>query len=76
MHSKYFIIIYCIDYPDKNVPTLIIYHQETIVTQLVGAAACGGKNMSLDIVVNILKSFGVPLDVGGNKSESSESEDY
>lgn len=64
-----------IDYPDKNVPTLIIYHQETIVTQLVGPVACGGKNMSLDRVVSILKSFGVPLDLDGNKSESDESED-
>jgi hypothetical protein len=39
---------HCIpDYPDKNLPTLLIYSNSDLQQQLVGLSKLGGMNMTL-----------------------------
>ncbi|CAG8576902.1 5463_t:CDS:2 [Dentiscutata heterogama] len=46
------------NYPDKNLPTLLIYGEGDMTLQLVGLAELGGLNMSLESLENYLISSG------------------
>ncbi|CAG8772266.1 20200_t:CDS:2 [Gigaspora margarita] len=46
------------NYPDKNLPTLLIYGEGDMKLQLVGLAELGGLNMSLKRLENYLISSG------------------
>jgi hypothetical protein len=71
--SKYFKLKK--DYPDKNVPTIILYHEENVVTQLVGSGAVGGSGLSMEKMVHTLRSFGVPLYEQGREQSEEHSDD-
>jgi Phosducin len=45
-------------YPDKNVPTLLIYHEGELVTQIVGLTKFGGHLASAENVEIVLKGIG------------------
>ena len=36
------------NYPDKNLPTIFIYHEEDMKGQMVGPFAFGGMNLTCD----------------------------
>ncbi len=39
----------CIEnYPDRNVPTIIIYHEKVCQKQIIGLGLFGGKRMCVD----------------------------
>ncbi|CAJ0755894.1 10732_t:CDS:2 [Entrophospora sp. SA101] len=50
------------NYPDKNLPTLLIYHNGDLAQQLVGLSTLGGINMKLEaylLSVDAIEEFGV-----------------
>ncbi|CAB4426379.1 unnamed protein product [Rhizophagus irregularis] len=50
---------HCIpNYPDKNLPTLLIYGNSDLQQQLVGLSQLGGMNMTLQVLENYLISVG------------------
>jgi hypothetical protein len=47
------------DYPDRNCPTLIAYHEGKMQKQFVGLSDFGGKKMVADDLEFVLAQFGV-----------------
>jgi len=47
------------DYPDRNCPTLIAYHEGKMQKQFVGLSDFGGKKMVADDLEYVLAQFGV-----------------
>ena len=46
------------NYPDKNLPTIFIYHEDDLKTQFVGPSIFGGESMTGDNVEWALSCFG------------------
>jgi hypothetical protein len=50
----------CIEgYPDRNVPTLLLYHDGSLQSQIVGLAEFGGPRVTKDTVEWVLSRRGV-----------------
>jgi hypothetical protein len=50
----------CIEgYPDRNVPTLLLYHDGSLQSQIVGLAEFGGPRVTKDTVEWVLSRKGV-----------------
>lgn len=63
-HQRGLLRFYCIratdaspGYPDAMCPTLLVYHDGTPTTTLVGASQCGGANVTVTELRGILSSY-------------------
>jgi hypothetical protein len=80
-HIKFLKIVAtrCIEnYPDRNVPTLLVYHKGDVIKQWVGAEALGGVKTSESFISKLLYSARLIDDwepAKGEKLESEEEED-
>lgn len=61
-HSTRFVKIIstsCIpNYPDQNLPTLLLYHNRAVVKHLVGLAQFGGQRATPEQVALVLNQYG------------------
>ncbi|KAL1922267.1 uncharacterized protein VTP21DRAFT_9806 [Calcarisporiella thermophila] len=60
------------NYPDANVPTLLIYGEGDLRQQLVGAIAFGGMKMTVESLENQLRASGAISEGKEEKTEKSE----
>lgn len=59
------------NYPDKNVPTLLIYGNGDLQKQIIGLSMFGGKNA--ENIEMILKGIGA---IKGDKKKDDDEEDF
>lgn len=60
------------NYPDKNLPTLLIYHKSDIINQFIGLKPFGGENMTEKTLEAQLQKIGA---IKGPKNDEEEEED-
>lgn len=67
----------CIEnYPDKNVPTLLIYGEGDLKKQIVGMSTCGGQNATVRSVEDMLKMTGaIKTQTYGYKEDNDEEDE-
>jgi hypothetical protein len=61
------------NYPDRNVPTLLIYGQGDLKQQIVGLSRFGGKSANVENLEFVLKAIGA-LPKEGNNNEMYQEE--
>lgn len=63
----------CIEgYPDKNVPTIVIYRDGECQKQLIGLSTLGGKRMKTEDLEWCLAQFGLPSDMEADPRDAYE----
>ncbi|WIA15119.1 hypothetical protein OEZ85_001809 [Tetradesmus obliquus] len=59
------------NYPDQNLPTLLLYHNRSVVKHLVGLAQFGGARATPEQVALVLNGYG-PVCVSGDGDAAAE----
>eukprot|EP00882_Tetradesmus_deserticola_P019461 GHRQ01020948.1.p1 GENE.GHRQ01020948.1~~GHRQ01020948.1.p1 ORF type:complete len:180 (+),score=72.77 GHRQ01020948.1:712-1251(+) len=59
------------NYPDQNLPTLLLYHNRSVVKNLVGLAQFGGQRATPEQVALVLNGYG-PVCVSGGGDAAAE----
>jgi hypothetical protein len=60
------------NYPDQNLPTLLLYHNRACVKHLVGLAQFGGKKATPEQVALVLNQFGQVCSDGQEDEEQAK----
>lgn len=57
------------NYPDKNLPTLLLYHEGICKQHIIGLAALGGQNVTAELLAIQLSKYGDFCPGGGEDEE-------
>lgn len=55
------------NYPDQNLPTLLLYHERTCVKHMIGLAQFGGQRATPEAVAMALNTYGSVCCEGGDE---------
>jgi len=59
------------NYPDQNLPTLLLYHQRACVKHLIGLSQFGGQRVTPEQVALVLNTYG-PVCAEGGEEEAAQ----